>query len=209
MSQSFPLEGGEAEARSDGLATTAAAELLISKAEQEGLKELGDWVSNEYAELLQIARQLMTRERSAHTLSPTGLVHEAYFRLLRSRKPQEISERNHFFAALRLAMSRTLLDHARRRKRTIAGTMERVPAEHALDSLVDTLSDQNIECPDFTNALTELGQAEPRAASAISLHYFFGLKQSEISEDLGVSLATVENDLRFAKTWLRRRLGNG
>ncbi|MFO0915937.1 MAG: ECF-type sigma factor [Pirellulales bacterium] len=209
MSQSFPLEGGDAGARSDGPAATAAAESLISKVEQEGIKELGEWVSDEYAELRQIARHLMTRERSAHTLSPTGLVHEAYLRLLRSRKPQEFSQRNHFFAALRLVMSQVLIDHARHRKTTVAGNLEREPAEHALDSLVDTLSDQNIDCLDFTNALTELGQAEPRAASAISLHYFFGLKQSEIAEDLGVSLATVENDLRFAKTWLRRRLGHG
>jgi DNA-directed RNA polymerase specialized sigma24 family protein len=33
-----------------------------------------------------------------------------------------------------------------------------------------------------------------------------GLEQGEIAEALGVSVPTVERDLRFARAWLRERI---
>jgi len=33
-----------------------------------------------------------------------------------------------------------------------------------------------------------------------------GLEQAEVAETLGVSVPTIERDLRFARAWLRDRL---
>lgn len=185
---------------------TPPPEKLFQEIERVGTLELGEWFAAEYDELRTLARRLMTRERDGHTLSASALLHEACIRLLKSKRPQAYDQRNHFFAAVRLAMSQVLIDHARHRKATIAGRLNRDSSESVLDRLVDTLSARQIDCLDFASALEALGQAEPRPATAVSLHYFFDWKQPEIADYLDVSLATIENDLKFAKTWLRRRL---
>jgi RNA polymerase sigma factor (sigma-70 family) len=41
----------------------------------------------------------------------------------------------------------------------------------------------------------------------LEMRYFGGLTQQELSEVLGVSIATVNRDLSAAKEWLRRDLG--
>jgi DNA-directed RNA polymerase specialized sigma24 family protein len=54
--------------------------------------------------------------------------------------------------------------------------------------------------------LEKLAAEEPRVASVVDLVFFGGLKQEEVAKALGVSLSSVERDLRFAKTWLRLQL---
>ena len=56
-----------------------------------------------YAELRQLAAHYLRRERSAHTLQPTALVHEMYVRLAGARRP----------AWRGLGGSRALLRHRR------------------------------------------------------------------------------------------------
>jgi hypothetical protein len=48
-----------------------------------------------YNDLRRIARRLLSRERSDHTLSPTALVNEAYMRLVGQ---QGWNDRTHFFS---------------------------------------------------------------------------------------------------------------
>ena len=48
-------------------------------------------------QLKRIAQQRMLKERNDHTISSTGLLHEFYLKLMRSRK-LTINDRNHFFA---------------------------------------------------------------------------------------------------------------
>src|SRR5829696_602136 len=65
-----------------------------------------------YAELRRLASARLAAERPGHTLDPTGLVHEAYLRLVGG---QTFDGRGHFFAAAAEAMRRILVDAARRR----------------------------------------------------------------------------------------------
>jgi RNA polymerase sigma factor (sigma-70 family) len=58
-------------------------------------------------------------------------------------------------------------------------------------------------------ALTRLAANDARAARAVELHYFGGLTYDEMAEALGVSAATVDRDLRFAKSWLYREIERG
>ncbi len=57
-----------------------------------------------YAELRRLAAQKLANEKPGQTLDATGLVHEAYLRLVpseptRAREPQNWDGRGHFFAA--------------------------------------------------------------------------------------------------------------
>ena len=53
-------------------------------------------------------------ERPGHLLQTTALIHEAYARLVGSRK-LEIQSRGHFFAIASQQMRRVLVDYARQR----------------------------------------------------------------------------------------------
>src|ERR1700680_5212867 len=61
-----------------------------------------------------LAHYLMKRERKGHTLQPTELVDQIYFRLV-AAKDRDWQNRKHFFAIAARAMRRYLIDHARGR----------------------------------------------------------------------------------------------
>ncbi|HVF38561.1 MAG TPA: ECF-type sigma factor, partial [Gemmatimonadaceae bacterium] len=66
-----------------------------------------------YDELQRIAHRQLGRERLGHTLDTTGLVHEAYLKLVDQTRAQW-TDRSHFFAVAANAMRRILVDYARR-----------------------------------------------------------------------------------------------
>lgn len=70
------------------------------------------------------------------------------------------------------------------------------------------LSDAQAETViELDDALQRLAAGHPRAARAVEHGYFGGLTNEETAEALGVSLSTVERDLRFARAWLAREWG--
>jgi len=155
-----------------------------------------------YGELRRIARRQMAAERSDHTLQHTALVHEAYLSLV----DMEIgwSDRSHFFAVAARAMRRILVDHARSRKRDKrGGDLVRVELEPEADVIAPALP---LDLEVLDDALERLRQIDPRKSEILEMRYFGGLTQQELSEVLGVSLATVNRDLSAAKEWLRADL---
>src|SRR5216117_1008013 len=67
-----------------------------------------------HAELRQLARRYMRRERAGHTLQTTALVNEAYLRLVDANQVPW-RNRTHFFAISANLMRRILVDFARTR----------------------------------------------------------------------------------------------
>ena len=70
-----------------------------------------------YQELRRLAKNRMASERSDHSLQATGLVHEAYLRLVDVEGVRHWESRGHFFAVAAETMRRILIDNARRRHR--------------------------------------------------------------------------------------------
>src|SRR5262245_8793559 len=68
-----------------------------------------------YNELRQLAAQKLAHEKPGQTLEATGLVHEAYLRLVDVDRVQHWNSRRHFFAAAAEAMRRILVERARAR----------------------------------------------------------------------------------------------
>src|SRR5438552_5276669 len=67
-----------------------------------------------YEELHRLARRYMGRERPGHTLQTSGLVNEAYLRLIDQSQVQW-QNRAHFYGIAAQTMRRILVDHARSR----------------------------------------------------------------------------------------------
>jgi RNA polymerase sigma factor (TIGR02999 family) len=93
-----------------------------------------------YDELRKLAAARLGREAPGQTLDATGLVHEAYLRLVGGGS---FDGRGHFFAAAAEAMRRILIDHARRKQSDKHGggwhRLDVVDAELAVDSGGDDL----------------------------------------------------------------------
>ena len=68
-----------------------------------------------YNELRRLAERYLRNERSAATLQPTALVHEAYLRLVAQSMP-DWESRAHFFGVAAHLMRQILVDHARKHR---------------------------------------------------------------------------------------------
>jgi RNA polymerase sigma factor (TIGR02999 family) len=157
-----------------------------------------------YEELRRLARRYLASERHEHTLQHTALVHEAYLSLV----GMEVgwNDRAHFFAVAARAMRRILVDHARTRNRNKrGGDFVRVGIEEAEAQPAPS----GVDLLDLDAALERLAAIDARKGEMIEMRYFGGLTQQELSDVLGVSLATVNRDLAWAKAWLSTELGLG
>jgi RNA polymerase sigma factor (TIGR02999 family) len=155
-----------------------------------------------YGELRNIATGLMRRERGGHTLQPTALLHELYFRLAQQRRVAP-GDRSHFYAFAAKLMRMILVDHARARKADRRGGSNlRVPISDELPWLGETESD----ALDLNRALDRLEELDARKTRILELRFFLCFTVDEISGILSLSKATVDRDLKFAKGWLYREL---
>ena len=169
--------------------------LAWGRGEQDAFDQLVPLV---YDELRRLARGHMARERPDHTLQASGLVHEAYVRLV-ELKQMRWQNRAHFFAMAARVMRRILVDNARaRRNEKRGGGVPKVTLEEAL--LVPSGPGADLVALD--EALTALEALHPRKSQVVELRYFAGLSLEETAEALGVSIDTVKRDWRFAKLWL-------
>lgn len=171
--------------------------------ETSGATPLDQQIARSYERLRGTARALLAAERSHHTLSTDGVLNEAIIKLLRYRENAKFADERYFYAAMRRAMTRVLVEYSRSRKRHVADARKRVVCED-LDLVLANLAEHEIQPDELREALDELERLHPREAEALQLAVYCGWKHVEIAEKLGVSTRTVQNDLRFARTWLSR-----
>lgn len=185
-----------------------AAELTLWLRSLEGDAQAGassELFERLYDELRSLARSHLRREHPGHTLSATGLAHEAWFRMAaQNRTPWR--NRNHFLAVASTMMRRILVNHE----------MARRAAKRDAELVAVTLSglEQISGTPDgdivaVHEALLAFEDVDARAAKVVELRFFGGLENDEVAEALGISLATVKRDWTLARAWLHRALAPG
>lgn len=154
-----------------------------------------------YDELHRLAARRLDLERPGHTLQPTALVHEVYVRFVEG--DVSFKDRAHFFALAARVMRRVLVDHARARKSDKRGGGW---ANITLTEGSAVVEPETFDLLALDEALSRLGELDPRMAKVIEVHYFGGLTYAETSAALGISEATVERQLRLGKAWLGEQL---
>jgi RNA polymerase sigma factor (TIGR02999 family) len=154
-----------------------------------------------YGELHELAKHYMRGERAEHTLQPTALLHEAFFRLVDSDS-SGFENRSHFFGVAAQAMRRVLVDHARRRKAAKREGGLRV----TLDENLREDGRSSLDLIALDDALEKLAALEPRCARVVELRFFAGMEIPEVASVLDTSPATVKRDWTFAKAFLQREL---
>jgi RNA polymerase sigma factor (TIGR02999 family) len=154
-----------------------------------------------YDELRRLARQKMAQECPGQTLDATGLVHEAYVRLVKAQ--QSWNSRGHFFMAAAEAMRRILIEQARRKGRLRhGGGRARIDLDQ-LDVADATVAEALLE---LDQALQHLAEEEPAVVQVVQLRYFAGLTIDQTAEALAISVRTANRHWAYAKAWLYQQL---
>jgi RNA polymerase sigma factor (TIGR02999 family) len=156
-----------------------------------------------YDDLRRLAAHRLAHEAPGQTLDPTGLVHEAYLRLMGGQAEAHWDGRGHFFAAAAEAMRRILVENARR-KRALkrGGSLARQPLDEA--ELLTPEPREDLVALD--EALTQLAAADPTAAALVQLRYFGGLPIPEAARVLGTSPRSADRLWSYARAWLHQAI---
>lgn len=165
-----------------------------------------------YDELRRLAGSYMQREAAGHTLQPTALLHEAFFKLVASDSTtagaKAFRSREHFIGVAANAMRQVLVDHARRRHADKRGAQwMRITLDPSADGDAGA-SISHDELLALHEALETLATKHQRLARVVELRYFGGLTIRETADVLAVSHTTVEDDWSLAKAWLARELAH-
>ncbi len=154
-----------------------------------------------YPQLRQIAGALFRGERPENILQPTGVVNELFLKLIRQRSLR-FEDREHFYSLSARLMRRVLLDHAREQGRQKRNGGISIP----MDEKLAWIDGKPVEIMDLDRVLNELDELDPRKCRMVELRLFLGFTADEAADLLGLSKATVDRELKFARGWLYERL---
>jgi RNA polymerase sigma factor (TIGR02999 family) len=171
-----------------------------SSGDRSALEELTPIV---YNELRRLGRSTLRRDGGESLLQPTALVHEVWLRLAGKEEQRPIESRGQFYLLAAKMMRDILVDRLRQRKAAKRGGSQiEVPLEDANPSDPPRSVDFLI----LDDAMTRLGEINPRYTQIAELRYLAGLTIDEAADVLKVSHATIEREWSFARAWLRREL---
>jgi RNA polymerase sigma factor (TIGR02999 family) len=155
-----------------------------------------------YEELRRVAHRALRGERTGHTLGTTGLVHEAYLRLVDQTR-LEYRDRAHFYGIAARAMRHILVDYARRHRAAKRGGAQAVIP---LDEAMLGVEDRAEALLALDEALSRLEAVDARLGQIVQCRYFGGFTEEETAEVVGVTARTVRRDWLKAKGWLHHQL---
>jgi len=156
-----------------------------------------------YGELRVAARKRLRGHGAEATLNTTGLVHEAYLRLV-DPDVAGPKDRDHFLALASRAMRFVLIDQARaRRAQRRGGGLAAVTLDETLMAGGGPrVPGGGVDLLAVDRALELLKDRSPRQAELVEYRFFGGLTYEEISRMTGRSVRTVKRDWTRARTWL-------
>jgi RNA polymerase sigma factor (TIGR02999 family) len=168
---------------------------------REGLGEaiaLREMLPMVYADLKRIAHRQLLRRAGSATLSTTVLVHETYARVAAAAAAPP-GGREHFVALCARVMRQVIVDHARTRSAEKRGG----GLDHAELSDHDGGDDPHgVPLLSLAEALENLAVADARLLRLVEQHWFLGLDPEELAVLHGLSLRSVQRELKRARAWL-------
>ncbi len=155
-----------------------------------------------YAELRRLAIRQLRRERGGHTLGVSGLVNEAYLKLI-DQAHVDWQGREHFYAVAARAMRQVLVDYARKRNAEKRGA--------GRDHTTIDNKELGLQAPldkvlALEEALDRLDAVDSRMRRIVEYRFYCGLNEQEVAELLQVSPRTVQREWTKARAWLYNEL---
>jgi RNA polymerase sigma-70 factor, ECF subfamily len=159
-----------------------------------------------YDELHRLAEACIRNERSDHTLQATGLIHEAWMRMVPSSKnedsPSRELSRQHFMARAAVVMRHILVNQAKAKNR-----LKRGGGTHqlAVSEIAAEFDGRAIDLVALNEELEVLHKHDPRQHRIVEMRFFGGLNIAECASVLGISERSAYLDWAHARAWLRSR----
>lgn len=158
-----------------------------------------------YDELRRIARKYFTGRGANFTLQPTALVNEAFAKMVRQRNLEPGNEAQ-FKAVAAMVLKRKFFDYLD--KKGAAKRGGGVAHTELDDKIADAMGSAE-KALELKQALERLEKLHARQARVVEMRYFTGLKNDEIADALGISVATVKTDWNVARAFLYSELNSG
>lgn len=178
---------------------TTSLLLAVKQGDREALDRL---LPHVYEELHRIAHRELARRGAAGGLRTTGLLHEAYIKLVDHAR-LDVEDRAHFLAIAATAMRHILVDSARaRRTQKRGGGWQRI----CLEQLPGVTEERFEEMIELDEALSRLERFDQRLCRVVECRFFGGMTVRETATALGVSPRTVDRAWQKAKAWLYREM---
>jgi RNA polymerase sigma-70 factor (ECF subfamily) len=156
-----------------------------------------------YPELHRMAKRHMRAEYNAETLEATGLVHEAYMKLV-DQSRVDWQGRTHFLAVSSQAMRRILVDNARKKHRTKrGGDVQKISLDDAWMAMSPEKEEHVLA---IEEAIQKLEKRDAQQAEIVVLRFFGGLTVQDIADQYGWSKRKVESEWTMIKAYLRKEL---
>lgn len=155
-----------------------------------------------YDELRRIAHSRLAGQPHERTLNTTGLIHDAYLRMV-DQSQVDWHDRKHFFAYAARTMRTVIVDYARRRAAEKRGGHVPHVAFDDHDLPVDAQADLILTIDEALGRLTAVSE---RLTRIVECRFFAGLSVEETAAALGLSDRTVRRDWIKAKALLHRDL---
>jgi len=159
--------------------------------------------------LAQTHREKMPSNANTAILSQsaTDLAHDVYIRLTNAESRLPIDTLREFYSYLNATVRNAFIDNYRR----LVETRSRNPDHTRLTSPEALLQtghaiDDSSELSSLALHIEALSTEFPRQAETLELRYYAERSNKEIARLQSVSTRTVENDIRFAKAWIKQRL---
>ena len=155
-----------------------------------------------YRDLRQIASRQRRNMPGAMTLDATGLVHEAFLRLVEYTNASW-DDRGHFYAVAARAMRQIVVDYCRNRLAQKRG------GGHIRESLDEEMIAATQKAEDILSveeAMGDLREVDPKLAKVVECRFFAGLTEPETAEAMGISLRSAQRYWGRAREALKAKL---
>jgi RNA polymerase sigma factor (TIGR02999 family) len=177
-------------------------ERLIESADQGDVASREQLFTVLYDELHRLAQRELRRGGGPAWISPTTLLHETYLKLS-GLEAVKFPDRARFLAYAAQAMRCLIIDYVRSRraqKRGAGFAITSLPSEELVHAEGET------ELEGIGEALSALGDIEPRLAQVVDLKFFCGFSFAEIAGVMGVSERTAQRNWDKARILLKSHL---
>lgn len=177
-----------------GAVTTLLAS--VRQGDREALDRLFPLV---YDELRRLAGHQVRTGSGPNTLEATGLVHEAYLKLVGGGRV-DAESRAHFISIAGRAMRQVLVDRARAKGAQKRGGDWSATTLHDGDATIE------VDPADMLALDRAIEELDDRQRRIVEARFFGGLEESEIATLLEVSERTVRREWVKARAWMFRAL---
>ncbi|MCR9243608.1 MAG: ECF-type sigma factor [bacterium] len=164
-----------------------------------------------YTELRSVAGRVI-HDKDSPSLSPSDLMHEAFFKLRAEEQRRDADEARSqlgekpdeaFKACFGAACRDVLVDRVRRRTAKKRGGGK---ANEEADSLIMVPGDKDRDAIEVDDAVQALADFDPQLAQLVEARVFGELSIPECAQLLNMSPRTADRRWAFALSWLRERM---